>query len=82
MGSKALFFEKKEAKNLCTLGFGLSGEARSRIQKLFGSRRVGAAFFSKKNCFLPSPDRPTITFRLCACCNAARPWKSPETKLR
>jgi hypothetical protein len=39
---KAFFFEKKEAKNFCRFGCGLSGEARPKMQKFFGS------FFQKR----------------------------------
>jgi hypothetical protein len=49
-------FLKKRSKKLLRPR---SGRRRApNKQKFFGSRRAGAAFFSKKNCFLPSPDCP------------------------
>jgi hypothetical protein len=43
---KDLFFGKKEARNSCQAGFGLSTEAQPELVKVFWF------FFSKKNRFL------------------------------
>jgi hypothetical protein len=54
-GGKHFFFEKKKQKTFVRFGFGLSGEDRPRLAKVFWF------FFSKKNRFLPSPiARPTL----------------------
>jgi len=53
--SKAFFFEKKKQKTFDYFGFGLSGERGPKFVKVFWF------FFSKKNCFLSSPDCPAAT---------------------
>jgi hypothetical protein len=61
---KAFFFEKKKQKTLdpsVSLPIGHTcNDQKFQKQKFFGSRRAGAAFFSKKNCFLPSPHYSVI----------------------
>jgi hypothetical protein len=47
------FFEKKHQKLLRNLGEPIRAGRSQNDQKFFASRRAGAAFFSKKQAFLP-----------------------------
>jgi hypothetical protein len=57
--AKAFFFEKKKQKtfdpSVSPPIWHKSNDRKFQKQEFFGSRRAGAAFFSKKNCFLRSP---------------------------
>jgi hypothetical protein len=52
------FLKKRSKKLLPVLASAFPDGLSPDNQKFFGSRRPGAAFFSKKNRFLPSPDCP------------------------